>query len=254
MTRASPECTTVKGAAKGMRAVILAGGKGVRLQPFTVVFPKPLVPLGDRPIIEVLIQRLIAFGITDITLTLGHLAELIKAYFHHRPQLTSQAWVRYVDEQEPTGTAGSLASVSGLDETFLVMNGDLLTDLDFDALVSFHRSQGAALTIAAHRRLIKIDLGVLECGGDYRITGYNEKPELSYNVSMGIYVYEPRVLNWIAPGTYLDFPNLVLKLIANGEKVCAMPCDCLWLDIGQPDDYARAQEIYAEGMRGYHLD
>jgi NDP-sugar pyrophosphorylase family protein len=230
-----------------MRAVILAGGKGVRLHPFTVVFPKPLVPLGDRPIIEVLIQRLIAFGITDITITLGHLAELIKAYFQHRPQLTAQARLRYVDEEEPTGTAGSLASVGGLDETFLVMNGDLLTDLDFDALVAFHRHYRATLTIAAHRRQVKIDLGVLECGDDYRIIGYNEKPQLSYDVSMGIYVYEPSVLKFIAPGKYLDFPDLVLKLIAAGEKVSAMPCDCLWLDIGRPDDYARAQEIYAEG-------
>jgi NDP-sugar pyrophosphorylase family protein len=237
-----------------MRAVILAGGKGVRLHPFTVLFPKPLVPLGDRPIIEMLIQRLIAFGITDITLTLGHLAELIKAYFQHRSQLMSQAWLRYVDEEEPTGTAGSLASVRGLDQTFLVMNGDLLTDLDFDALVSFHRRHGAALTIAGHRRRVKIDLGVLECGDDYRLIGYNEKPELSYDVSMGIYVYEPSVLKFIAPGEYLDFPDLVLKLVAAGEKVCAMPCECLWLDIGRPDDYARAQEIYAEGKGGGHLD
>jgi NDP-sugar pyrophosphorylase family protein len=237
----------VRGAAKGMRAVMLAGGKGVRLHPFTVVFPKALVPLGDRPIIEVLIQRLIAFGITDITLTLGHLAELIKAYFQHRPQLTAQTRLRYVDEEEPTGTAGSLASVEGLDQTFLVMNGDLLTDLDFDALVSFHHLQRAALTIAAHRRKVKIDLGVLECGDDYHVIGYNEKPELSYDVSMGIYVYEPSVLKFIAPKTYLDFPDLVLKLIAAREKVCAMPCDCLWLDIGRPDDYARAQEIYTQG-------
>jgi NDP-sugar pyrophosphorylase family protein len=230
-----------------MRAVILAGGKGVRLQPFTVVFPKPLVPLGDRPIIEVLIQRLIGFGVTDITLTLGHLAELIKAYFQHRPQLTARARLRCVDEEEPTGTAGSLASVEGLDQTFLVMNGDLLTDLDFDALVSFHRRHGAALTIAVHRRRVKVDFGILESDQNYRVLGYNEKPELTYDVSMGIYVYEPSVLQFIARGMYLDFPDLVLKLIAAGEKVCAMPCDCLWLDIGRPDDYARAQEIYAEG-------
>jgi NDP-sugar pyrophosphorylase family protein len=231
--------------AAGMRAVILAGGKGVRLRPFTVNFPKPLMPLGDHPIVEVLIQRLVASGITDITLTLGHLAELIKAYFHTHHRLTNQIRLRYVEEEEPTGTAGSLASVPDLTETFLVMNGDLLTDLDFDALVSFHRRQSSALTIAAHRRQVKIDLGVLECRDDYQVIGYNEKPEYNYNVSMGIYVYEPRVLNFIAPRTYLDFPNLVLKLIAAGEKVCAMPCDCLWLDIGRPDDYARAQKIYA---------
>src|SRR5215469_15388205 len=183
-----------------MRAVILAGGKGIRLQPFTVVFPKPLVPLGDRPIIEVLIQRLIGFGVTDITLTLGHLAELIKAYFQHRPQLTARARLRYVDEEEPTGTAGSLASVEGLDQTFLVMNGDLLTDLDFDALVSFHRRHGAALTIAVHRRRVKVDFGILESDQNYRVLGYNEKPELTYDVSMGIYVYEPSVLQFITRG------------------------------------------------------
>jgi len=243
-------CVPDRGAAKGIRAVILAGGKGVRLHPFTVVFPKPLVPLGDRPIIEVLIERLIAFGITDITLTLGHLAELIKAYFQHRPQLTAQARLRYVDEEEPTGTAGSLASVQGLDRTFLVMNGDLLTDLDFDELVSFHRRHGAALTIAVHQRHVKVDFGVLELGDTYRVTGYDEKPELKYVVSMGIYVYEPRVLKAIAPGSYLDFPDLVLKLISAGEKVCAMPSDCLWLDIGRPEDYARAQEIYSDGKGG----
>lgn len=234
------------GSAAGLRAVILAGGKGVRLRPFTVNFPKPLVPLGDAPVLDVLIKRLVAFGITDITLTLGHLAELIKAYFHTHNRLTTQARFRYVEEDEPTGTAGSLASVPDLDQTFLVMNGDLLTDLDFDTLVSFHRRHEAILTIAAHRRHVKIDLGVLERSDDYRVVGYQEKPEHSYEVSMGIYVYEPRVLKFIAPGAYLDFPDLVLKLIAAGEKVCAMPCDCLWLDIGRPDDYARAQEIYTE--------
>jgi NDP-sugar pyrophosphorylase family protein len=250
LTNKSEDCAVVRGAARGMRAVMLAGGKGVRLQPFTVVFPKPLVPLGDRPIIEVLIRQLIDYGVTDITLTLGHLAELIKAYFQHRSALIAQAKLRYVDEEEPSGTAGSLALVEGLDQTFLVMNGDLLTDLNFDTLVSFHRRHGAALTIAAHRRRVKIDLGVLERGDDYRVIGYKEKPEYSYDVSMGIYVYEPSVLKFIVPRTYLDFPDLVLKLIAAGEKVCAMPCDCLWLDIGRPDDYARAQEIYAERKGG----
>jgi NDP-sugar pyrophosphorylase family protein len=238
------------GSAAGLRAVVLAGGKGVRLRPFTVNFPKPLMPLGDDPILEVLIKRLVAFGITDITLTLGHLAELVKAYFHTHNRLTTQVRLRYVEEDEPTGTAGSLASVPDLDETFLVMNGDLLTDLDFDVLVSFHRRQGAALTIATHRRNVNVDFGVLEADEKNQVIGYKEKPELSYDVSMGIYVYEPSVLKFIAPGKYLDFPDLVLKLIAAGEKVYAMPSDCLWLDIGRPDDYALAQEIYTKGKEG----
>lgn len=240
------EAISARGAAKGLRAVILAGGKGVRLRPFTASFPKPLVPLGDMPIIEVLMRRLVHFGITDITLTLGHLAELIKAYFLHRKEFTRQINLHYVDETNPTGTAGSLAFVQGLNDTFLVMNGDVLTDLDFDELVAFHRQQGAALTIAAHERRVKIDLGVLDFDGNYCVTGYREKPENSYHVSMGIYVYEPRTLRYIEQGKYLDFPDLVLRLMAAGEKVCAMPSDSLWLDIGRPDDYAQAQELFAE--------
>jgi NDP-mannose synthase len=237
---------TRRGAAAGLRAVILAGGKGVRLHPFTINFPKPLVPLGDTPVIEVLMRRLLRAGITDITLTLGHLAELLKAYFQHRKQLVEQLRLRFVEEEEPTGTAGSLSLIPGLNDTFLVMNGDLLTDLDFHALVDFHRRHKALLTIATHTRTVKIDLGVLEFDGDYRVKGYREKPEHHYQVSTGVYVYEPAVLKHIEKGKHLDFPDLVLRLLARGERVCAYPTDCLWLDIGRPDDYARAQELFAE--------
>lgn len=234
------------GPASGLRAVVLAGGKGVRLRPFTVNFPKPLVPLGEEPVVEVLIRRLLKFGIGDITLSLGHLAELVKAYFHHRQQLTSQCNVEFVQEEEPTGTAGSLALVPGLSDTFLVMNGDLLTDIDFHELVRFHREQQALLTVATHQRKVKIDLGVLEFDSDYRVREYLEKPEHAYSVSMGIYVYEPEVLDFIEKGQYLDFPDLVLRLIEADRKVCAFPTDCLWLDIGRPDDYAKAQQLVSE--------
>jgi NDP-sugar pyrophosphorylase family protein len=229
-----------------MRAVILAGGRGTRLRPFTASFPKPLVPLGHTPVIEVLINSLLRHGIYDVTLTLGHLAELVKAYFHHRQQLLTRLKISYVTEPEPTGTAGSLALVKGLDETFLVMNGDLLTDLNFQDLIAFHRRNNAALTIATQRRTVKIDFGVLECDPSGRITDYFEKPEHSYHVSMGVYVYEPSVLRYIAPGEYLDFPDLVLRLLADGQRVCGYFTDCLWLDVGRPDDYARAQEIFEE--------
>src|SRR5579871_6542596 len=247
MSVASGAC----GAAKGLRTVILAGGKGVRLQPFTANFPKPLVPLGDIPIIEILIRRLIAFGLTDVTLTLGHLAALIKAYFHHRRELSSRLKLTFVEEDEPSGTAGSLALVTDLTKTFFVMNGDLLTDLNFDNLVWFHREERAILTIAAHRRTLKIDLGVLEIGNDHRVTGYIEKPEIQHDVSMGVYVYEPSVLRFIEPGKFLNFPDLVLKLLRAGEKVCAWPYDGLWLDIGRPDDYARAQKLFDEQQRAF---
>lgn len=244
MTKASGE---VSGAASGLKAVVLAGGRGTRLQPFTVNFPKPLVPLGDVPVLEVLLTRLLGHGVKDITLTVGHLAELVKAYFQHRESLSQQLSLTFVVEEQPTGTAGSLALVPDLTETFLVMNGDLLTNLNFHSLVDFHRRQDAVLTIATHEREIKIDLGVLEADGEYRVTDYFEKPEHRYRVSMGIYVYEPRALSFVEPpGSYMDFPELVLKLLNAGERVCAYPSACMWLDIGRPDDYAKAQELFAE--------
>jgi NDP-mannose synthase len=233
------------GAAAGLRAVILAGGKGTRLAPYTASFPKPLVPLGDVPVLEVLIRRLLQYGISDITLTLGHLAELIMAYLQHRRCLSDQCTFRYIEEAKPTGTAGSLALVPFLDRTFLAMNGDLLTNLDFHSLVDFHRAQNAVLTIAVQKREVKIDLGVIELNGGFTVTRYIEKPRSNHNVSMGIYVYEPKVLQYIEAGKFLDFPDLVIRLLEAKERVCAFLSDCLWLDVGRPDDYARAQELFA---------
>ena len=232
--------------ATGLKAIILAGGKGTRLRPFTASFPKPLVPLGDTPVVEVLIRRLIEFGITDVTMTLGHLAELMRAYFMQREELTSKLNLQFIIEQTPTGTAGSVSLVEDLNDTFLVMNGDLLTDLNFHDLVNFHRSKDAVLTIATRKREVKIDLGVLEYNQDNEITAYHEKPTRTYDVSMGVYVYEPEALKFIEPGQRLDLPDLVLKLIAVGKRVCSFSTECQWLDIGRPDDYARAQELYAE--------
>lgn len=234
------------GAATGLRAVILAGGKGTRLAPFTASFPKPLVPLGDMPVLDVLVKRLIHHGISDITMNLGHLAELIKAYMDNRKQFYNGITFRYVEEPEPTGTAGSLSLVEGLDRTFLVMNGDLLTNLNLHSLVQFHKERGAMLTVASHSRDVRVDLGVLEFDDGYRITRYLEKPVSTHHVSMGIYVYEPEALNYIKRGQYLDFPDLVLRLIESGKNVCAFPSKCEWLDIGRPDDYAKAQELFAE--------
>lgn len=229
---------------RGLRAIILAGGKGTRLQPFTINFPKPLMPLGDRPVLEVLMERLVGHGITDITISLGHMAELIKAYFEQRPIWKEKIQLSFVQEDKPLGTAGALSLVPHLDQTFLVMNGDLLTDINFSDLLEFHRKSSATLTIAAHRREVKIDLGVLEVDGDRRVRGYKEKPVSSLEVSMGIYVYEPRALQWIRPGELLDLPDLVLRLIGAGEPVCAYPSHCQWLDIGRPDDYRQAQELF----------
>jgi len=229
-----------------MKAVILAGGKGARLKPFTVSFPKPLVPIGDMPVLEFLLRRLIKSGVTDITLTLGHMAELIKAYLSEHRMLSSQLNITYVHEEQPTGTAGSLSLVDGLNDTFLVMNGDLLTNLDFNNLVRFHRDQGGILTIAAKERKVKTELGVIELNNNNEIIDYIEKPEHVHTVSMGVYVYEPRALEHIEHGKYLDFPTLVLRLLESGEKVVAYPSTALWLDIGNPDDYAEAQLVFEQ--------
>ncbi len=225
------------------RIVILAGGKGTRLRPFTASFPKPLVPVGDLPILEVLIRQLSGQGFSNFTFALGHLAGLIRAYIAQRKSVTGDLNITFVDEDEPTGTAGSLANIQGLDDTFLVMNGDVLTDMDFAALIEDHNNSGAALTISAHRQEVKIDLGVLEAGKDGILQNYVEKPTMDYEVSMGVYAYSPEVLKYIPKGEYLDFPNLVLKLLEKGETVRLHRNEAFWLDIGRPDDYAHAQEL-----------
>ena len=177
-----------------MRAVVLAGGFGMRLRPYTTILPKPLLPIGDRPILEIILRQLAAAGFTKIDLCVGHLGELIRVYFSEgtvMPEELELDW--HWEPEEPLGTAGALRVVPGLDGTFLAMNGDILTTLDYGALVAHHRATGAALTIAVQGKRVEIDLGVLELDGD-RVTGYREKPTLSYDVSMGVYVYEARAL------------------------------------------------------------
>jgi len=258
-----------------MKAVILAGGKGTRLAPYTKILPKPLMPIGDMPILEVLLWQMKASGVEEITLTVGHLSELLKAFFQDGHQ-----WGLHIDysyEAAPLGTAGPIALVPGLDETFLVTNGDVLTTLDFNELVAFHRSRHAIATIASHRRQVRIDLGVLQRDGGCRsngggdsaencpyfdscqfwesgctVIGYNEKPVYDYVVSMGVYVFEPRVLDYIPKNEYLDFPDLVLKLIAAGERVVSFPYGGYWKDLGRPDDYEQAAEDFSR-MRSQFL-
>ncbi len=226
-----------------MKAVILAGGKGTRLAPYTVVFPKPLMPLGDTPILEVVIRQLRRHGFDDVIMAVGHLAELIMAYFNDGRRFGVR--ISYSKEETPLGTAGPLALIPGLDETFLVMNGDVLTTLDYSELVRYHHQSGAIATIAMHERAVRIDLGVIESDETNRVIGYIEKPTYQYRVSMGIYVFDPRVLRYIPRGERLDFPDLVLKLLAAGERVMGYPYDGYWLDIGRADDYAQAAEEFA---------
>lgn len=225
-----------------MRAILLAGGKGTRLQPFTAVFPKPLVPLDDVPVIELLVQQLAAHGMTELTVVTGHLAELIQAFLGDGSRLGVR--IDYFKEQKPLDTAGCLGLVDPGREPFLVMNGDLLTTLDFGRLVAFHRSQKPMATIATYQRKVKIDLGVLHIDDQGRLTDYIEKPTYDFAVSMGVYCFDPAVCRFIKPGERVSMPELMLRLRDAGQPICCYQEDCYWLDIGRPDDYARAIEDF----------
>lgn len=225
----------------GVRAVVLAGGRGRRLAPYTSVLPKPLMPIGERSILEIVVHQLANHGFSEITLCVGYLSHLIRAVFDHvQPDVA----IQYVYEKEPLGTAGPLRLADGLDDdTFLVMNGDVLTTLNYRDLLRHHRDSGNVLTIATHRRTVRIDYGVLYTGSNGhagQIEAFEEKPEIVATVSMGIYAFEPRAVEFIPKGIYFDFPDLVQVLLAAGEKVGAYHFDGVWFDIGRQDDYEQA--------------
>lgn len=224
------------------RAIVLAGGKGTRLAPYTATFPKPLVPVGDMPIAEVLLRRLRHFGIRRVTLAVNHLAALIQSYFGDGKRFGIE--IDYAFEETPLGTAGPLRGISGLDAPFLVVNGDLLTDLDFSQLLDAHESSDASLTVATYERVLKSDFGVIEVTPGGNISGYQEKPEYRHLVSMGAYVVEPRALDRIPPGERFDLPDLVQSLLLAQEPIHAYRHIGYWLDIGRPDDYRQAQEDF----------
>ncbi len=225
------------------RAVILAGGKGTRLAPYTAVLPKPLMPIGEMPILEIVIRQLAHHGIHDITLAVGYLAELLMAYCGNGEKFGVQ--LSYSREEQPLGTAGPISLIPNLDETFLVMNGDLLTTIDYSAMWQYHKMRGAIATLASYRREVKIDLGVVE-SEDGWVKDYIEKPTYHYMVSTGIYIFEPRVLEFMERGQRLDLPGLVLQLVRANEKVNIYNFDGYWLDIGRHDDYDAAIQKFAE--------
>ena len=237
-----------------MRAIILAGGKGRRLEPYTVSFPKPLVPVADMPILEIVVRQLRAAGFTHLTLAVGHLAELLMAYFGD-----GSKWgltIDYSREEKPLGTVAPLKLIDGLPERFLVMNGDVLTTLDYRGLINQHEASGADLTIACHKVEAKIDLGVIETGGgdagERQVTGYREKPSLPYEVSMGVYIFNRGVLDTFDADLYMDLPSLVHRLIEGDGRVEVYRGEHTWLDIGRPDDYGKATEQF-EALRDKFL-
>ena len=228
-----------------MKVVILAGGKGRRLQPYTMVFPKPLVPIDDKPILEVILKQLVQFGYKDIIMAVGHLSELIETYFGDGSKFGVN--IEYSVEQEPLGTAGPLRLFAHkLDGTFIMMNGDILTDLDLNDLVRFHKSSGAAATISVTNRKVEHNYGIVELDGDNNLTGWREKPSIDFNVSMGIYVLEPEALEYIPESKAFDLPDLIVALIEAGKTVKAYTYEGYWLDIGRPKDYEQALAEYKQ--------
>ena len=222
------------------RAVILAGGRGARLAPYTSILPKPLMPIGDVPILELVVEQLESCDIRDITLSVGYLSHLIRAVLDANGR---ESQISYVQEDEPLGTAGPLRLIPRPESSFLVMNGDVLTTLDFRRLLEQHRRTGSAMTIATHQRTIKIDYGVLhfeESSIGPLIRAFHEKPEISSSVSMGIYVLEPHVLDLIPEGAAFDMPDLVHALLEGGYQVGAFPFEGMWFDIGRAEDHELA--------------
>ncbi|MDP9334780.1 MAG: sugar phosphate nucleotidyltransferase [Actinomycetota bacterium] len=229
--------------ASGVRAVVLAGGKGTRLRPYTAHLPKPLVPVGDRPILDIVLRQLRTYGFNRVTVTTGYLGGLIEAYFGDGED--QGVCIDYFRENEPLGTVGSLAQLKGLDDDFLVLNGDVLTDLDYRSLYKQHKRDRALITVATCSREVQISLGVLRHEDETdttRVTAYVEKPTIAYEASMGIYCMSPAVIDFITPGEYLDFPTLVHRLLDAGQVVRAARSDCYWRDIGTLEDYERALE------------
>ena len=225
------------------QAVILAGGRGTRLRPYTIVFPKPLVPVGEHPILELVIRQLAEHNFKDITLAVGFLAELIMAYFGDGSRWGVR--LSYSREEQPLGTAGPLALIKErLHQPFLVMNGDLLTDLSFSDVMRYHVERGGVATVVLAHRSVKIDFGVVQVDAEQRLMGWSEKPELSYLVSAGIYIFDPAVLTHIPVGQRLDLPQLVMGLVKDGKPVNTYVHEGYWLDIGRPEDLQRANEDF----------
>jgi NDP-mannose synthase len=223
-------------------AVLLAGGRGTRLRPYTTSLPKPLVPLGEQSVVEIVLRQLARHGFERATLAIGHLGHLIEAVVGDGSQWGIS--VDYVTEDEPLGTIGPVvANLDRFPDHFLVMNGDLLTDLDYGAVLERHMERQPALTIATYRRQVPIEFGVLETEDD-RVVAFREKPTLDYTVSMGVNGISRSTLEAFAPGQPLGFDGLVLHLLEAGGRIDAYPFEGYWLDIGRPEDYDQANADY----------
>lgn len=227
-----------------IQAIILAGGQGSRLRPYTTVLPKPLMPLGDFPIAEIIIRQLRSFGIKNIVVSTGHLAELIEAFFG-----SGKRWgvhISYVREYIPLGTAGALKLVKNLENDFLVINGDVLTDVNFGELIKYHKKQKGIATITIKERKVITDFGVIESNGSGELIDYIEKPEHKSFVSMGVYILNKKCKQYIKTNEYLGMPELMLRMKDSGKTVNCFKTKAMWLDLGRFDDFNTAQDVFAK--------
>jgi mannose-1-phosphate guanylyltransferase len=235
-----------------MKAVIQAGGQGTRLRPYTLILPKPMMPVGGVPVIESLLKWLRRNGIEEAYITTGYLGHLLKSLIGDGSQWDMD--IAYSEEKEPMGTVGALRLVEDqLDETFLVLNGDLVTDLDLNAFRDYHRSHGGLLSIAVTSKTVKVDLGVLDTDNLSRVTLFREKPSIPYQVSMGMYCMEPEILKHIPKGVAFGFDNLVHILLEKKIPIHVFQHDGLWMDIGRPEDFQKAQELVDSSEEGLYI-
>lgn len=222
-----------------MQTILLAGGRGSRLDPYTRILPKPLFPIKDQPIASILIQQLKECGVEEVVMCLGYLAGLLETYFGDGSQYGLK--IRYTVESEPLGTAGPLKKVKNLRDNFLVVNGDELTTLDFRKLYEHHMQHEADLTVAVQMKTTQSSFGVLEIK-DGKVVAYREKPTQNYWASMGIYVVNKKNLAYIPENKSFDMPDLVQILLEKGKKVISYESQDLWFDIGTFNDLEKAKE------------
>jgi len=237
-----------------MQALILAGGKGTRLRPYTTVLPKPLMPIGDMPILEIVLRQLKSAGVNSVILAVGYMHQLFQSFFQDgsRYGLT----IEYSFEEHPLGTAGPIAlAMEHLEDDFIIMNGDLLTTLDYVSLYRHHQENNAAATVSLHRRTVDIDYGIVDYDNNNKLLGYREKPSFHFDVSMGINVLnKSSIKEFISPDRYLDIPDLMMKLTESGKLVSCYRSECEWLDIGREDDYKMAIDIFENNRNSFLPD
>ncbi len=224
------------------QAVVLAGGRGTRLRPYTSILPKPLMPVGDIPILEVIVRQLRHHGFREIILAVGYLSSLIEAYFGN-----GEKWgvdIRYSHEPKALGTVGPLKLIDNLRPPFILMNGDVLTTLDYSKLFSFHLEENPFITVAAHEKSIQINLGVINKDDSNYISGYTEKPKLDYLASMGVYVFGEQAMDFIEKDEYMDFPDLIQLLVRRQHPVKVYPFNGRWIDIGIREEHEKAIEVF----------